>query len=406
MASAHMNAPNQYDVAVVGAGIVGMVSAAIFSRAGARVCIIDPSLDWHAPHGPVALRNYAIAPGAQRLLQELGAWSKLDLHRLGSFNALEVWDAQSAGEIGFAPPASYDGAMGWIVEHQNLLAGLSGPVADCTAIRGALGTLELSQPNRIALADGTQVQARLVIGADGANSPVRNAAGIDCRRHSYRQHAWVANVVTSEAHGNVARQRFLDSGPLAFLPLADPHHSSIVWSCTDPLHGQLDSLDDDAFAARLGEAFEQRLGVVTSVSARVAHPLERLHAQAWSKDCCALIGDAAHVVHPLAGLGLNLGIMDAVALSQCLTPIAPTAQWPRRSALRRYERWRKSEALRLGSVIDVLQHLFSERSPLPYAVRGLGMRLTAGSTRLTRRLSEYAMGTRGDLPSLPANADR
>ena len=393
-----------YDVAVVGGGIVGLTTAALFARVGARVCLIEPALDRRPPDGPLALRNYAITPGVRRVLEAVGAWSALAANRIGEFAALEVWDARSSGRIGFAPPATYSGAMGWIVEHQNLVGALSSALANCVVTASAVTALENGSPARLSLADGRELQARLVIGADGTDSLVRDAAAIGFKRERYPQRAWVANVVTTLPHGAVARQRFLTTGPLAFLPLPDAYQSAIVWSCTEALYAELEPLDEAQFASRLGSAFEHRLGDIKAVSARVSFALERARAEAWYRGSCVLVGDAAHVVHPLAGQGLNLGLMDAAALCECLAPLRQDRTWPQQRALRRYERWRKSEALRLTLATDGLQQLFSRDERAIRTLRGFGMRVIDAMPPLTRWFSEQAMGLSGDVPRslLPA----
>ncbi len=390
-----------FDVLVAGAGVTGLTSAALFARAGARVGLVAALSDSEPPQGDIALRTVAITPASARVLAAAGAWQHVDMTRVGPFTAMEVWDAGSAGRLAFAPDALHTGPMGWIVEYQNLVAALHRALArlPVTRIAHQVHTLERGADAAVVLDDGGRLDGRLLIAADGADSRLRTAAGITWEHHAYGQRAIVANVLTREAHGAVARQRFLPSGPLAFLPLADARASSIVWSCNDELATALEQMHDAAFAAALGEAFEHRLGAVETVSPRAVFPLARARAEALVAGRLVLVGDSAHLVHPLAGQGLNLGLLDVAALAECVGEVTP-GRWPHPAALRRYERWRKSEALAMTLVTDGLERLFArEERPLRW-LRGAGLALTARLPGAASWLCERAMGERGDLPRI------
>ena len=223
-----------FDVLVAGAGITGLTSAALFARAGARVGLVAALSDSEPPQGDIALRTLAITPASARVLAAAGAWQHVDRARVGTFSAMEVWDAGSAGRLGFAPDALHSGPMGWIVEHDNLVHALRTSVKATTVrwINDTLTGLRTDESGRhqVACAGGSTIDAGLLVAADGAASRLRDALGIDATASPYDARACVVNVRTERPHEAVARQRFLASGPLAFLPLAAPDEVSIVWS--------------------------------------------------------------------------------------------------------------------------------------------------------------------------------
>lgn len=391
-----------FDVVIAGGGVVGLVAAALLNDNGYSVCLLEPQLDPTPPGGDTALRTYALTPAARRVLEAVHAWAPMRHERIGHFASMMVWDAGSLGRLEFTTPANHSGAMGYIVEHQNLIAGLAASLATRPGVSvqaRALSGFTAGTPLEVALTDGGRVRARLLIGADGANSQVRVAAGIEQLRVPYRQNAIVCNVSFADAHGGVARQRFLAAGPLAALPLAAPRECAIVWSCSDERAAALLSSDDTQFAAALRESFDNCLGAIIKVSARATYSLARAQAARLVEGHCVLLGDAAHLMHPLAGQGLNMGLMDAAALAECLGPAGST-MWPSAAALRRFERWRKSETLAMTVVTDGLHRLFKRDEAIARQARGLGMNITQRIAPLKHWLMARAMGTAGDLPRL------
>ena len=391
-----------FDAIIAGGGVVGLVTAALLHDGGYRVCVLEPQLSSTPPSGDIGLRTYALTPAARRILEAAGAWPALAHDRLGRFDRMEVWDAGSTGRLQFAAPASHRGALGYLVEHQNLIAALVASLATRPAVSvhaQALSGFAAGSPLDVTLTDGRRLRTRLLIGADGAQSQVRMAAGIALTQRSYRQSAIVCNAVFACPHGDVARQRFLATGPVAALPLADPYACGIVWSCNDERAAELLASDDAEFSVALCRGIEDRLGAVRQISARAVFPLARAHAARMVDGACVLLGDAAHVLHPLAGQGLNMGLMDAAALVECLGP-AGTAPWPSATALRRFERWRKSETLAMTLMTDGLHRLFQHDETLARQVRGLGMQLTQRIAPLKHWLISRAMGTAGDVPRL------
>jgi len=391
-----------FDVLVAGGGVVGLATAALLNDRGYSVCLLEPRLDRAYPQGEIGLRTYAITPAARRVMEAARAWAPLDHSRVGRFDAMEVWDAGSTGRLDFSAPPGHRGAMGYILEHQNLVAALAASLETRPGVSvqaRAISGFEAGAPVTVTLDDGTRLRARLLIGADGANSAVRAAAGIEQLKVLYRQSAILCNVTFARAHGGVARQRFLPTGPLAALPLAGPRECSMVWSCNDERAAELMACEDAYFIGALREAFEDGLGAVTHLSARAAFPLARAQAARMVDGNCVLLGDAAHLMHPLAGQGLNMGLMDVAALVECLGP-AGSAAWPPASALRRFERWRKSETLAMTAVTDVLHRLFQRNETAVRQARGFGMSLTQRLVPLKHWLITHAMGTAGDLPRM------
>lgn len=388
-----------FDVLVAGGSLAGLYAAALFSATNARVALVTSESITAVAEGDFDVRNYAINVSSQRALNASGAWGRLDEARLGRFEAIEVWDENSCGEVKFARPAGHLDAMGWIVEDTQLRAALWRAVGDAgvEVIIGQISGLHSTSPICVELSDGRRLEAALGIAADGANSTLRDAAGIEFKRHSYQQRAIVANVAHSKPHSRIARQRFLATGPLAFLPMAPAQLSSIVWSCDEALAAELERLDDAQFKRRLGEAFEHRLGDINGISERREFSLESAEVNRWHDGALVVVGDAAHVVHPLAGQGLNLGLMDVAALHDCIADRPATHEIE--AALERYHRWRSSEAMGLKLLTDGLHRLFSIPGRPLSSLRGLGMKATDRAPFITARLAALAMGAAGDLPS-------
>jgi len=392
------------EVAVAGAGVVGLTLAALLVRAGLRVAVIEAQ----PPAPPVPpdqydLRVFALTRASARILAACGAWARIAQGRHGCFRRMEVWDARSHGRITFDAAAIAEPQLGHIVEQSLLREVLEGvlPHDGVDWFRSAAVSEFSVHADRldVRLTDGRLLGTRLLVGADGADSSVRALAGIPYQRHDYQQTAVVCNVRTDRGHGDTARQRFLESGPLAFLPLAESLASSIVWSTTREHAQSLLALSDAAFCAELSAAFEHATGSVSSAGPRAGFPLWRGRALHYVRPRVALIGEAAHTIHPLAGQGANLGLLDAATLAQVLTEAVPRGEdTGSYSVLRRYERWRSGENLLMQSVMDGFNILFGRRDPPLRWLRGTGLNLTDRCAPVKNMIMRRAMGLAGDLP--------
>jgi 2-octaprenylphenol hydroxylase len=382
----------KHDVAVVGGGAVGAAMSLALHRAGVDVALIERGPP-PKPYDPYDydLRVYALSPASSRFLAELGVWPRIAGQRVSAYQGMCIWDERPEQALRFDAASLGAPELGHIVENDLLLEALWQALADVPRYTQArLANLQLDQDAaRLELEDGREISARLVIAADGAESQLREWAGIDCVRWDYPQRAVVCHVQTERPHQGVAYQRFLPSGPLAFLPLADGR-CSIVWSTQDA--EDLLAQDDDEFCSRLAAALQFELGAVTSCTRRIAFPLRLLHARDYVLPRFALAGDAAHVVHPLAGQGVNLGLADVIALTRQITQTAGRDPGGLR-LLKRYERERKADNLDMLAVTDGLNRAFGTRTDSWDALRQIGIgavnRLTPLKNLLMRRAAGF-----------------
>lgn len=398
------------DIVIIGAGMVGATLAAILGSAGLRVAVVEaamPRLDW--PEGSVDLRVSALTAASERIFSEMGLWPALQSLGVSPFRDMRVWDATGSGEIHFSCADIGEPRLGHIVENRVIQRVLFETLQQepqvricCPAIVERIETTPGAVT--VVLADGTRLDAALVVGADGANSRTRTLAGIGVTGRSYDQKAVVTTVATELPHQATAWQRFVPDGPLAFLPLRDGR-CSIVWS-TRPGHADaLVEVAADSFMRELAEAFEHRLGAVTAIDARATFPLRLLHARRYIARRLALIGDAAHAIHPLAGQGVNLGLLDAAALAEVVLDAVAAGRDPgAESTLRRYERWRKGDNLFMMLGMDGLERLFGAQSSPVRLARNLGLNLTDSLPPVKNYLIQQAMGLSGDLPRLARQA--
>lgn len=396
----------QYDVVIVGGGMVGLTLACALGGSALRVAVVEaavPESDW--PQESIGLRVSAITHATRKVFSAIAAWQGMVERRVTSYGEMHVWDAGGDGAIHFDAAEVGQPSLGYIVENRVIQAALLARVKQ-------FDNIELICPLRwqrwrdeserlcITLDDGRELRTRLLVGADGARSAVRERAGIETKGWGYDQHALMAIVKTEKPHLHTCWQRFLPDGPLAFLPLHD-HYCCVVWSTAPEQADELLTLDKAAFALKLAESFEHRLGDVTEVRDRGKFPLRLQHALDYVKERIALVGDAAHAIHPLAGQGVNLGVLDAAALAETVL----STQATRRDIgalhnLRPYERWRKGQNVTMMLSMDAFKRLFGARmEPVRWA-RNIGLSATNNLTPVKRFFMEYAMGNRGDLPKL------
>jgi 2-octaprenylphenol hydroxylase len=353
------------------------------------------------------LRVSALTSASQDFLSDLGAWSLIESQRLCAFHGMDVWDAEGTGRIEFDARDIQQTALGHIVENRIILASLYQQMAQKRNVHliqpaKLAGISELTEaPNdkryEIALDNGDKYKAGLLIGADGGQSEVRRLASIETRDWDYGHNALVATVRTALPHQHIARQRFLKQGPLAFLPVASTMHAqhfcTIVWSAERDYSDRLYALADEEFCHTLGEAFEWRLGAIEAVSKRARFPLRQSHAVDYVKPGLALIADAAHTIHPLAGQGINLGLQDARVLAEEVA-LAVNRGLPVGSlaVLQRYQRRRKGANLLMMGVMEGFKRLFSERNLAVRWARNTGMTGFNQIPILKNQIMKQAMG--------------
>lgn len=402
-----------FDLLIIGGGMVGTCAACLAASESelgdARIALLEA----HPPSMPpsdhdVDLRVSAISRGSQRILDSLGVWAKLPPQHLSPYGEMIVWDAngqpRGAASLHFSASETSEPDLGHIVENRRLHWAMSDSTAyrRVTVLRTELAGLDLeSTLPTVTLADGRRIAARLVIGADGAASLSRKLAGIETLGWDYDQRAFVTHVRTEHPHQQTAWQRFLPDGPIAFLPLADGR-SSIVWTTTPEHAERLTSCPLDSLSEELRSAIGGILGRIEVAAPRAHFPLRLTHARSYCKPRFALVGDAAHAVHPLAGQGVNLGFMDCAALVQVLADERASGgtldSMAELRVLRRYERWRKSENVIALGLIDTLNRLFGSPSSVIGGLRRAGLTMVDRSAVAKRFLMGRAMGTAGELP--------
>jgi 2-octaprenylphenol hydroxylase len=377
-----MSAVTRCDIAVVGGGPVGVVAALALRDAGFEVVLVErgappPAFD-ASRHDP---RVYAIAPASAALFERLGIWSAIATCRISPYGRMQVWER--AAELGLAFDAADTGhpALGWIVE-QGLILAASWARLDGIAVRTGVEAEVLRlpdadgddrQPAELRLSSGERIVTRLIVAADGADSPLREQAGIDTTTWTYAQRAIVARLSMRVATPRTAYQRFLPTGPLAFLPLADGRHS-IVWSATTAHADMLLAMDDPSFAQALAEASQHALGEVLELSPRIAFDLRLLHAHDYHRPGLVLVGDAAHAIHPLAGQGANLGFADAARLAETLASARDAGRdWAAPRTLSTYSRARKAANLEMLALTDGLYRGFGTALPGLRGLLGVGL---------------------------------
>lgn len=393
------------EVAVVGAGPVGATLACALAEAGVATAVIDqaplPPMEEPAFDG----RAYAIARGSREVLEHAGVWARLGEHPC-PITGIRVSDGvpgrpASPFTLDFDPAEADGEPFGWMVEARHLRIALNAQLPrianlDCFAPARIAEVARGDDAARLSLADGTTITARLVVGAEGRNSPLREAACIRTTRFSYRQSALVCAVAHERPHGNVAVEHFLPAGPFAILPLNDSdgeHRSAIVWSDRPAAVSRLRELPDADLSRELARRFGAHLGAVAVRGLRWSYPLSVLHAHRYTGTRLALAGDAAHGIHPIAGQGLNLGFRDAGELAR----IVIAAHLGRRDpgaaeTLRAYERARRGPNLAMLFATDALDRLFSTNLAPVRLARGLGIAAVDRMPRLKRLFMRTAMG--------------
>ncbi len=398
---------NTVDVAIVGAGLAGTALAAALRGQGLSIALIEarpltlPVLPQDYTVTSFDARVSALNLQSSAFLQRLGAWQDVLDYRACAYSHMSVWDAEGTGAIDFDASEVDRPCLGHIVENRAVVAALLKTVLDASDVRllapARLAGIERdAEAMTVQLDDGTTLRSKLLVAADGALSAVRQSLDFATREWDYGHSAIVTTVATELPHLDTARQRFLPSGPLAYLPLPDDgdgHFCSIVWSLQEARASEIMALDDAAFCTALGEALEWRLGAVQAASPRVAFPLRQRHATDYIQPRVALVADAAHTIHPLAGQGINLGFKDVEALAEEVIAARQRGMdIGDMTVLRRYQRRRKGDNLLMMGAMDGFKRLFEEDAlPLRW-LRNIGMSGVSRAGPLKTEIMRRAMG--------------
>lgn len=398
-----------FDILVVGGGMVGSALALGLSQQGWQVGLVEGSGRDQLLQAPVIVESVAdfeprvsaISMASQRLLESLGAWQEIAEGRHCPYQDMVVWDRDGTGRIHFDAAELQARSLGTIVENRSVVRALFGALATSNVelIDGVkvTGWWQDKGQRGVRLDNGRVLAADFVAAADGGNSRLRQWLGLPTREWDYDQHAIVCTVRTAQTHRYTAWQSFSSSGPLAFLPLAteadDEHFCSIVWSQDTDEARRLMSLEDDRFVAELERAIEQELGRIESISRRFSFPLRQRHAKDYIATGFALVGDAAHTIHPLAGQGANLGYGDVRVLLDELARAKELGLNPGHDlVLARYQRRRKGENLAMMAAMEGFKQLFG-RDELPVRwLRNAGMRWLNNLGPVKNRIAAEAMG--------------
>jgi ubiquinone biosynthesis UbiH/UbiF/VisC/COQ6 family hydroxylase len=377
-------------IVVAGGGPVGLAFACACTDA--EVLVIEPAQAPAAPRDDHDVRVYALSAGTRAFLRDIGAWERMDAGRIAAVRRMEVF-GDGGSRLAFSGRPGM--ALAWIVEADGLAAALAcqaASVPNVSLLRGSVvDRLEpLESGMRVFPKDGQPIEAALLVGADGPNSRVRAAAGLTQDERSYAETAVVANFESEAGHGEVARQWFRADGVLAWLPLPG-RYISIVWSAPDAVARELLELDAPSLSRRVREAGRAALGELRLASRVAGFPLRQIRVQRTVAPGLALVGDAAHAVHPLAGQGVNLGFQDARVLADEIAHRSPLERPGDLRVLRRYARARREDVTAMQFVTDGLDRLFGARAPGLAWLRNSGLGLVDAQPWLKRALAERAM---------------
>ena len=373
-----------YDVIVVGAGMVGALEASLLAQKNLRVALIDQSSGKVTLSSPPRYdtRVSALSSASQALLEQIGVWQTIAPSRLAHYQTMKVWDGLGSGAIEFTAVDNQVASLGCLVENAVLTQALlthigAAPQIETFFAEKVLACKVSAEKVTIELESGLQLEAALLVAADGANSFIRQQAGFATVEWDYGHHAIVATIEVDKPHQETAWQAFGEEGILALLPLpsvAGRHIMSIVWSVAPTDAAALCQLDEAAFCQRLGYAIGAQFKVLALHSERTAIPLRQRHAKHYVQARIALIGDAAHTIHPLAGQGANIGFADAGALADIIAKAHMRADdIGRERVLRRYQRARMMKNLQMSASMEAFKHLYASQSPLLVLARNKGL---------------------------------
>lgn len=394
----------KFDVVIVGGGMVGAAVACCLGGSDLKVAVIEAQVpEAFSPDQPHDLRVSALSIASRNILETIGAWQGVTSKRFCPFKRMRVWE--TAGDTTFNSDDISAPELGYIVENRITQLALLERLADFANVTllmpESISKIHYDgRGSEVVLADGRILEARLLVAADGGQSRARQAVGLGVTSWDYNQHALVIYVETAYSQQDITWQRFMPSGPQAFLPLTG-HYGSIVWYQSPDEVRRLQALPYDQIKRELVAAFPDCLGEIIQVLGVASFPLKRQHAQSYAKQGVVLVGDAAHMINPLAGQGVNIGLLDAAALAEVVVDahhrgkdIADV------SVLKRYESMRRNENLKMMTVMDVFYKSFSNNILPVKFIRNLGLGLAQRLTPVRNKVMKAAMGLEGRLPKL------
>ena len=395
-----------FDLVIIGGGMVGTSLACALQESGLKIALIES----HMPTAPatapcvvqdVDMRVSALNRASERFLKSIGAWPRIPEERLSPYDKMRIWDGIGTGHIQFDALELGESYLGHIVENRVTAHALMNQLQQASNIQlfapNTVKDIEEIEDDKnrylVHLESGEMLMTPLIVAADGARSFVRTWAEFEMREWDYQHHGLVCTVQTQLPHEECAWQRFTENGVLAFLPLPKSTLCSIVWSCPEELAESLLEMDEAAFNLELARAFENKLGDIISSGPRAAIPLRQRHAKSYVKNGIVLVGDAAHTIHPLAGQGVNLGLMDAYVLAdeikQGLSRGLPAHN---EQLLARFERRRMPENLSMMAAMESFKRLFAVKSPALRWVRNWGMTKLNKLGFAKQHIAQQAMG--------------
>lgn len=402
----------RYDVLIVGGGMVGATIACALGGSDLSVGVLEyqypKGFDPEQPHD---LRVSAISVASQNVIDMVGAWEGILSRRSCPYHRMKVWESdEQRAATEFVSDDISEPYLGHIVENRIIQLALLERMA-------AFDNVDLICPAKtvsidyspgasvVTLEDGTELIGRLLVAADGGESKVRQAAGIGVRKWDYEQNALVASVITDYPQQDITWQQFTATGPLAFLPLPGPH-ASLVWYNTPQNVKRLMSLPVNQFMAELTETFPESLGQIDTLLERGFFPLRRQHALEYAKEGVVLAGDAAHMIHPLAGQGVNIGMLDAAALAETILLAQRKGKdITSLAVLKEYEKQRRNHNLVMMQTMDLFYRVFSNDNMPLKVVRNIGLGLAERVTPAKNKVMRFAMGLEGPLPALAKMQD-
>lgn len=394
-----------YDVIIVGAGVAGLVAAIEMSRAGLQVALVE-SREFQEMKADQHVRVSALNVVSERILRHLGCWENIPERYRSPFREIAVRDADGSGHVEFSYRDIGRAYLGHIAANDILIKTLltrARALPNFTLLCPAQSEALIITPEALTLklADGSTLRAKLLIGADGAHSWVRQTLNMPCSESAYEHTAVVATVKTTHPHRATARQRFRESGPIAFLPLHDAHQCSIVWSTSPDEAAELMQLDRETLGKKIAATIDNDLGPITVIDKPISFPLTMRHVSHYVHPRVALVGDAAHTIHPLAGQGMNLSILDAACLSEVVVDnFRAQRDIGLIQNLRRYERWRRGDNQLMIDAMAFFKEGFAVQRGFLRQLRDFSLCITNRNRWLRRIFMHNAMGFRGELPKI------